>query len=700
MKKRILILIAAVVLAWNFGPVLFEAIGVSIPWAGMLTLLLLPSNLLSQPPDFYVKFLVGIFLFFFLVTGAGYLFGFAVPRGQKYQTTRLMRQVQALFADSLILGLYFLLISYVFLSVYGWEHFAPEPSGFDWLTSKAYQAVGAEYARVDKPTVLFSFIREYWYYPLIPSVPLYWFTRKRVKSVVAVLYERPLRFIETGRFGAGGSARFAGLLEEWALRISFKKGEREPHVPYFGPSLYSPFLNIGIKGDSHITTIAASRAGKGRTVIIPNLLKWEGSMIVVDPKGTNAEVTARYRESLGPVHIIDPFNVVTQESAGLNCLPMLMEQIKNGSKRIREDIGVLADALVIPDETGQNVFWDESAKSVIAGLIAHLITRPGADPENLTLPMIRELLAVNRDNLPELLVDMSENNAAGGLARDAGLRLSRGLGTEEVWNILSNTDKHTQWLRSPAIQDVLSRNSFMFSDLRTRPTTIYLVIPPELLEEHRRFIRMFINLAINEIPKEGRSPVPIMMILDEFQQLGKMAEVEKAYRLMAGYNLIIWSFFQDLSGLDLYGNSANTFVSNSRAVQVFGLSDLKSLEFINRKIGGRATRSLTGTDTSQNVPLRTTDEVEKEVSVSGEQQYILRSGKAPLVIGKRNYNGDCTGLLAGLRNEASRPSRLKSPELRHDPLFRGGMGGWLARQMINLHPFRGLYDQDPHYGKR
>ena len=47
---------------------------------------------------------------------------------------------------------------------------------------------------------------------------------------------------------------------------------------------------IGWKDDRHMLTIAGSRAGKGVSLIIPNLLTYEGSALVIDPKGENAYI--------------------------------------------------------------------------------------------------------------------------------------------------------------------------------------------------------------------------------------------------------------------------------------------------------------------------------------------------------------------------------------------------------------------------
>lgn len=52
---------------------------------------------------------------------------------------------------------------------------------------------------------------------------------------------------------------------------------------------------IGWKDDRHLLTIAGSRAGKGVSVIIPNLIFYEGSAVIIDPKGENAARTAGRR---------------------------------------------------------------------------------------------------------------------------------------------------------------------------------------------------------------------------------------------------------------------------------------------------------------------------------------------------------------------------------------------------------------------
>jgi type IV secretory pathway TraG/TraD family ATPase VirD4 len=242
--------------------------------------------------------------------------------------------------------------------------------------------------------------------------------------------------LEQGRFGFGGSARFAGLIEEWGSRFKDQK-----QGLFMGRSLYNPLLNIGLEDSRHMLTIAGSRAGKGTTSIIPNLLLWEGSTLVVDPKGTNAAVTARRRRNMGQdVYIVDPFNILEdEESASFNPL----EYLDPESPTIREQINIITEALVVPDQHQRERHWDDGAKTVIAGMIAHLVSSP--QYKRPTLSMLRDLISALPDEQVSLWADMSLNEGAGRLAKDAANRIIQGIGTNEISSIISNADKHTEW---------------------------------------------------------------------------------------------------------------------------------------------------------------------------------------------------------------------------------------------------------------
>lgn len=439
---------------------------------------------------------------------------------------------------------------------------------------------------------------------------------------------------------------------------------------FMGRSLYNRKL-VTLTGNNHMLTLAGSQSGKGATASIPNLLYWPHSALVIDLKGSHTAVTSRYRGTiLGQnVYIADSFHIAVEESDGINPLATLDPE----DREIRERIRVITEAFVLPDPMAEK-HWDDGARTVIAGLIAQLLTDSRYHHDGPpTLPMLRHLLCKLPDEQKELWVDMSLNERAGGLAKEAAARIIRGIDTDEILGLLSNADKHTEWLSSGPIQEVLSKSTFSFAELKERPTTINLVIPPHYLEDHKRFLRLFINLAINQMSVGGRSKVPVLMILDELLACGYLSEVAKAFGLLAGYNFVCWPFVQDLKSLRyLYPNNVEAFLNNSRAVQVFATSDEETTGFVSKRIGERSMRYVWGVKNSNYaVPLRTPTEVSNEIANETGCQYILRAGRAPLLLEKVRYFED---KLAWKQNAA--------------------LPDWLMRRR---YPFWGKHDPDPDY---
>ena len=67
---------------------------------------------------------------------------------------------------------------------------------------------------------------------------------------------------------------------------------------------------IGFGDDTHFMTVAGSRAGKGRSVIVPTLLTYTGPVLASDPKAELTNITAAARAAQGHrVLAVDPFGI-------------------------------------------------------------------------------------------------------------------------------------------------------------------------------------------------------------------------------------------------------------------------------------------------------------------------------------------------------------------------------------------------------
>lgn len=471
-------------------------------------------------------------------------------------------------------------------------------------------------------------------------------------------------------FAAGGAILGAGLAffgilmssdkrgtfgtARWASRDETKALTRSRDGLLLGRQLNGGQL-YRYEGVAHLLTLAPTRTGKGVGTIIPNLLTADRSVICIDPKGENARVTGRTRRQFGPVYYLDPFGAAGQPSAAYNP----MANLDPKSIDLAEDAAILADALVV-DPPGQvsDIHWNEEAKALLTGIILYAVCHE--EPEDRTLATVRDYLTLAPDKFQGLLTLMQESAEARGLiARAANRHLAKS--DREAAGVLSSAQRHTHFLDSPRILDVTARSDFRFADLKDRKATVFLILPPDRLETYSRWMRLVLAQAINDMARsEAKPPKPVLFLLDEFAALGRLAPVERAMGLMAGYGLQLWPILQDVHQLRaIYKEKAGTFFSNAGAIQTFGVNDHETAEWLSKTIGKEtveyqttnqssgSSRSMEGDRTvtynqgsSQHIVGRELLQPDEIMRLKEDEQLLLLKGKHPIQARKLRYFAD------------------------------------------------------------
>lgn len=349
-------------------------------------------------------------------------------------------------------------------------------------------------------------------------------------------------------------------------------------------------------GEGHVITIAPTRTGKGVSAVIPNLLHYPGSVVVTDPKGENYAVTARRRGELGSrVHALDPFGVVGG-TAAFNPLDLIDANSPDAS----DDAWMLADMLVVPDgRLHDEMFWNEEARALLAGLILHVAA--SAPPELRNLAHVRSCLTLPPEQFEIMLGEMLESEAASGLVSRSAARLLQKADRERS-GVISSAQSHTHFLDSPRMARVLSTSRFALTDLKQSHASIYLILPPERVDTHRAWMRVMTAccmLAMTRVP--GPPPDRVLFLLDEFANLGRMRPVERAISLAAAYGAAFWVLLQDLSQLKgTYPEQWQTFIANADVLQTFGINDWETADYIS-KMTGEATIQVASENESRGI---------------------------------------------------------------------------------------------------
>lgn len=420
---------------------------------------------------------------------------------------------------------------------------------------------------------------------------------------------------------------------------------------------------VGSRDDRHRMLVAGSRSGKGRCVLIPELLTYSGSMVVLDVKGENAAISACYRaEKLGhQVHVLDPFGVTPVHCApyrsGFNPLAMLDRK----SPTLVEDAGLIADALIVPQDS-KDSHWDDTAKAFIEGVILHVVYGDFSNDER-SLITVGELISGKQGSVRLLLEEMEEVGGYGnrvGAAAQTLLDMSE----NERGSVLSNARKNLKFLDYDSMQASLNRNELSLDHLKTKPITIYLVLPATRMAACRQWLRLFVNMTLAAIERcPARPQHAVQMLLDEMPVLGTMKELESAIGQMAGLGLRITSVLQDLGQLKaLYGDRFETFMGNSGILQFFGNVDYFTSEWVSKYLGSTTIRleergansidakskGASGTSYRNHIQkLMSPEEVRRYFARDDRynRQLVCIPGKRPYILQRVNY--DQHALFAG-----------------------------------------------------
>ncbi len=370
---------------------------------------------------------------------------------------------------------------------------------------------------------------------------------------------------------------------------------------------------VGYKDDRHICLVSGARGGKGTTVLIPTLLIWPGSCVVVDPKGENATVTARrrgagsdYARSLGQkVHILDPFGAVKLDASLKSRFNPLDALDPDGEETV-DEVARIAETLVVT-QNSNDPFWEESARALLKGLILHVLTE--RDFEGMrNLVTVRRLLNqgdwITVDLLRQggeteipsahglLWEGMARNQAFAGVVAGVGEQF-RSMSDKTRSSVLRVALNNTEFMDSPAMQRMLEASDFEIASLKTDPkgVSLYLSLPQRYMNTHYRWLRMMIALLVTEMEKVPGRPAtghPILFMLDEFAGLKRMEVIENAAAQIAGFGVKLLFVVQTLVQLkEIYKDAWETFLGNAGTKIFFDIEDDFTRSYLSRQLGER-----------------------------------------------------------------------------------------------------------------
>jgi type IV secretion system protein VirD4 len=361
-----------------------------------------------------------------------------------------------------------------------------------------------------------------------------------------------------------GSARFANRMEIAKAGLKGDKG-------IILGKHENRFLMLG--GSQSVLLSAPTRSGKGVGIVVPNLLAWPDSTVVLDVKPELFRLTAGFRAAHGQkVYAWAPF----AEDGRTHCYnPLAYIRIEH--RYVIGDILGIAQIIYPSDvkDTGNTVFFNDQARNLFLGLALYLVETP-------ELPRtIGELLRQAsgrgkpiKDHLQALITEREKGNRP--LSDRCVDALMRFLTTSDntLTSILATLNAPLTVFVDALVDAATSKNDFSLQDLRRQRMSVYVCIPVNRLADAsvllNLFFAQFISLNTAELPEHNPAlKYQCLTALDEMTTMGRVPILAKSIGYLAGFGLRFLSVVQSRAQIDsvMGDKDARTFITN-HAVEI------------------------------------------------------------------------------------------------------------------------------------
>lgn len=335
-------------------------------------------------------------------------------------------------------------------------------------------------------------------------------------------------------------------------------------------------------GEDHILMIAPTNSGKTVGMTLPAALTWPKSMIVLDIKSEVWRLSARQRSMIGQVYKFAPASTSTHRFNPLT-------SIRRGVHEVR-DAQLLADVLIDPDGSQRSrSHWELRAGELLTALCLWTLYAE----EEKTLRRVAELLSDPDRPAGVLLEDMSRAGIASERPHPVVAGIARQLldmADTERSGVVSTALGRLSTFRDPILAAATATSDFSVEDLArpSSPATLYICAPPEDLGRLRPVLRLMLNMTfkrLTEIAAGEKTPQPLLLLLDEFPQLGRLDFLEDALAFIRAYGIRACLIAQSLTQIArIYGENSS-IVDNCSIRIAFACNDERSARRISDMLG-------------------------------------------------------------------------------------------------------------------
>lgn len=406
-----------------------------------------------------------------------------------------------------------------------------------------------------------------------------------------------------------GTAQWAGEKEIEAMGYLDGRGV---YVGGFWGEKQKTLLYLRHNGPEHVLCFAPTRSGKGVGLILPTLLSWPDSMVVLDIKGENWALTAGFRKSQG--HTVLRFDPSDDTNQASRFNPL--EEVRLDTGRAISDVQQLAHMILDPDGKGLSDYWEKAAFGFFTSVILHCMImkqvnsgqaaslhdvsvmledhkREGGPKELFKEMMETDHMVLMQELFPGIAQDLAESAHVFIAAGAAGMLAKA---DKEMSGVVSQATANMSLYRDPIVARNTACCDFRIADLmhHTDRLSLYLTVSPADIDRTRPLFRIFVAQLCGRLMEkmefaQGGTKATykhrLLLMFDEFTALGKLAIVERAIAYMAGYGIKGYFIVQDTKQLAKEYGQDNALMANCHVRIAFAPNIVETAELLSKMTG-------------------------------------------------------------------------------------------------------------------
>ena len=492
-----------------------------------------------------------------------------------------------------------------------------------------------------------------------------------------------------------GSAKFANMHEVKKTGFILTPKEQQEK---FAKTPSNPSVLVGkykgkfleFFGNEFIFVGAPTRSGKGVGIVIPNLLHFRDSVVVLDVKNENWNITAGFRSQFQECYLFSP-KAADRKSHRYNPL----DYIDRDPINRMGDIQNIANIMYPAD--GEDEFWQNQAQRLFTGLVLYMIETPNrpctmaelvklATPNKPLNDWINEIIVQRGGQKadPEKGIEAIEATPIEVFYKDGveipfvenrkGIEVRkevRPLSVECIESLMAfagNASDNTRAgiqsslmsplniFSDPMVAAATSTSDFRLDEVRKKKMSIFVGIQPNELARFDKLLNLFfsqlINLNTRVLPEDDPSlKYQCLVLLDEFTALGRVDIINKSVAYIAGYNMRLMLIFQNISQLEQHytREGAQTMIANMACQIVFAprtiddakkYSELLGTETVKSKSVSRNKGKGGGGSVSTSDQSRALLLPQELKELPASQEIVLYNAEKPILCDKIRYYED------------------------------------------------------------